>query len=43
MADLFACLLDLSLVEEAYLNRISMLERDKLARRSFSRVKSLVH
>ena len=37
LADIFACLLDLSLVEQ-----VSMLKEDKLARLIFSKVKSLV-
>ncbi len=43
LADILACLLDLSLVETACLSEVSMLMQGKLARLIFSKVKSLVH
>jgi hypothetical protein len=44
LTDIFAFMLDLSLVEYAFLDKASMLEQDKLARLIFSRWKlKLLH
>ncbi len=36
LGDIFACLLDLSLVEEACLSKVTMLKQGKLSRHIFS-------